>query len=575
MKDPIVGIDLGTTNSAIASLQDGVPRVIDIDGAPSLPSCVGIDPTGQLLVGRPARNQLVAAPDSTVTSIKRLMGRDTTVTLGDRTFTPEEISALILRELKLRAEAALGHPVTRAVITVPAFFDENQRKATQNAGTLAGLEVVRIINEPTAAALAYEAGERGDERILVYDLGGGTFDVSAVVVEGGVVEVKASHGDTQLGGDDFDALLVGHVAARFEAEHGIDLTADPATARRLQVALERAKCRLSDEPFTTVREEFVHGDLHLELEIDRTTYEELITPLLEKTLACVQRALEDAAIPASKLDKVMLVGGSTRTPLVHQILRQRLRIEPRHEIDPDLIVALGAAIQGGASAGEKSRAILVDITPHSFGTDAVDTGGWSADTYYVPVIHRNTPLPASKSEVFNTIHDNQDTVRVKAFQGESDVPDNNLFLGEFLIEGLSPVPRGNPIVTQFDLDLDGLLRVTATEKATGLRASVTLDTRGTCDTLDLDAAAANLRATTGDAPPAPADATTLDPTLLATTRDLEKRARALLASGIDPEDATEIGLLLDQCATAERDADAPTLIEKSEILADLVYYLED
>jgi len=278
-----------------------------------------------------------------------------------------EISSFILRRLKDEAEKFLDQPVRKAVITVPAFFDENQRKATQNAGALAGLEVVRIINEPTAAVLAYDAGHSGDERILVYDLGGGTFDVSVVVVEAGVVEVKASHGDTQLGGDDFDQLLVQHVVDEFHRRHNVFLNENPRTLRRLKLILERAKCQLSDEPFVRIREEYIHDDLHLETEIRRDEYEEMIAPYLQKTLDCIHHSLQDARLLPGDISKVMLVGGATRTPLIHQLIQEKLRIVPRWEINPDLIVALGASIGAAGMAGEKTKSILVDINAHSFG----------------------------------------------------------------------------------------------------------------------------------------------------------------------------------------------------------------
>ncbi|CAN5125480.1 molecular chaperone DnaK [soil metagenome] len=578
MPELIVGIDLGTTNSAIACLRDGAPQIIPIDGQSTMPSCVGISPAGDLLVGQPALNQLVAAPGSTVTSIKRKMGQDLKISLGEKEFSPEEISALILRELKTKAEASLGQPVTKAVITVPAFFDESQRQATKNAGVLAGLDVVRIINEPTAAALAYEAGQQGDERLLVYDLGGGTFDVSAVVVESGVVEVKSSHCDTHLGGDDFDALLVAHAVESFQDQHGIDLAADPGTSRRLQVALERAKRQLSDEPFTTIDEEYIHGDHHLQLEISRSDYEDMIAPLLEKTLTCISETLDDAGIVSSAIDKVMLVGGSTRTPMVHQLLRDRMHADPRFEVDPDLIVALGAAIQGGIIAGEKCRSILVDITPHTFGTDTIDDLGFMPQIIYVPLIKRNTPLPASRSEAFLTLHDNQKTVLVKAFQGESPIPAENVFLGEFTVDGLSRVPAGNTIVINFSLDLNGMLQVTATEKDTGLAKSVTLDTRDTRHQLDMDAARSNLLALTGE-PTHPEISPGDDPDdhddLLATAKNLKSRAQALLETGIDPDDASEIRALLDSATNAISQGDMASLSESNDALSDLVFYLED
>ena len=582
MNELIVGIDLGTTNSVLAVTLDGQIKVLDIHGQPTLPSCVGLDPSGKLIVGQAARNQLLAAPDATVLSIKRKMGEETRVPLGDKQFSPEEISSFILRELKIEGEKQLGQPIKKAVITVPAFFNERQRKSTQVAGELAGLEVVRIINEPTAAALAYGAGRTADETMLVYDLGGGTFDVSVVVVEQGVVEVKASHGDTHLGGDDFDQLLVEHALREFKERHGVDLAGDGTVLRRLKIALERAKCRLSDEPFVALREEYLDGRHHLEMEIQRADYEELIARLMEKTLTCIHQAMQDAKLRPQDIDKVMLVGGSTRTPLVHRLLQERMQLEPRWEINPDLIVAMGAAIQGAILAGEKHHSILVDITSHTFSTSTLAELDGFERMVCAPIIPRNTPLPASKSEVFFTFYDNQDAVKVDALQGEQPLPEQNTFIGEFSVKGLGKVPAGNPIVIHFDLDLNGMLKVTATEKNTGLAKSVTMDTRGR-HALDLDEARRNIASLVGsplggteEAGIAPEETTTEAPDeLLATAKDLRKRGEAMLAKTINPDDAEEIRGLIHQCAEAIANHRWNSLAESNEKLSDLVFYLED
>jgi molecular chaperone DnaK len=592
MKELIVGIDLGTTNSALAVVIDGESRVVPIHGQPTLPSCVGLDPTGKLIVGQTARNQLVASPDSTVLSIKRKMGEDVRVRLGDREFSPEEISSLILRELKMEGEKAIGQPIHKAVITVPAFFNERQRKATQIAGDLAGLDVVRIINEPTAAALAYGAGQTDDHKMLVYDLGGGTFDVSLVLVEQGVVEVKASHGDTHLGGDDFDQLLVEFALAEFQKQHAIDLRQNPTVLRRLKLALELAKCRLSDEPFVRVREEYLSEEHHLELELERDQYERLIGPLLDRTLTCIHQSLQDAKLTRNDLDKVMLVGGSTRTPLVQRILLDRLEIEPRWEINPDLIVAMGAALQGAIIAGESHRSILVDITPHTFSTAVVDSCGFQDRLICSPIIRRNTPLPASKSEVYFTLYDHQDSIHVTAYQGENRDPNDNTLIGDFMVEGLSKVPSGNPVVIHFELDLNGMLKVTAAEKNSSLAKSVTLDTRHAGSNVNLEEArrsiASILAATASPEPPSemnPADDASpqLPPEaghedsnrLLLTAKDLRKRGEALLEKNINPDDASEIRTLMHNSATAIKDRDWPALSRINDTLSDLVFYLED
>jgi molecular chaperone DnaK len=582
MNELIVGIDLGTTNSELAVIQDGQVKVLPIHGDPIMPSCVGIDPAGQLIVGRTARNQLIASPESTVISIKRQMGEDTRVTLGGKPLSPEEISSFILRELKQEAERQLGQPVRKAVITVPAFFNERQRKATQLAGDLAGLEVVRILNEPTAAALAYGAGRTADERLLVYDLGGGTFDVSVVVVEQGIVEVKASHGDTHLGGDDFDQLLVEHAVRAFQTQHGVDLHQTPAVLRRLKVALERAKCQLSDAPYVTVREEYLDGEHHLELELRRDEYEAMIAPLLEKTLECVHKSLTDAHLAPSQIDKVMLVGGATRTPLVQRLLHERLQLEPRFEINPDLIVAMGAAVHAGVIAGDKQHAILVDITPHTFSMDCYSNReGWE-DLVCAPILPRNTPLPARKAELFATHFDNQEHVDIGVYQGEGMYPDENTLIGRFKVGGLSRVPAGNQLVVQFDLDLNGMLKVTATEKATGLAKTVTLDTRAK-HVLDLEEARRRVASLTGAEGVDDMTGGALDfavpedgsGELLATAKDLRKRGEAFLAKTAGNDDATEIRNLIHQSAEAIKNRDWTTLAARNDALADLLFYLED
>ena len=582
MNDVIVGIDLGTTNSVIAVDIDGEIKVLSIHGQPTMPSCVGLDASGALVVGQAARNQAIAAPDATILSIKRQMGEDVRLSLGGREYSPEEISSFILRELKVEGEKQLGRIIQKAVITVPAFFTDRQRKATQVAGELAGLDVVRIINEPTAAALAYGAGDRPDETIVVYDLGGGTFDVSVVSVQEGVVEVRASHGDTHLGGDDFDQLLVEHALREFENRHGANLSGDDRVLRRLRIVLERAKCRLSDEPFVAVREEYLDGRQHLDFEIRRHDYETMIAPLLEKTLLSVHHALRDAALLPQAVHRVMLVGGSTRTPLVQALLRDRLKMEPRWEIDPDLIVAMGAAMQGAMLAGGTRHSILVDITPHTFSTSSLGVMNGIERLVSVPIIARNTPLPASKSELFFTLYDNQDAVNVDARQGEEPVPELNTLVGEFMVEGLSRVPSGNPVVVHFELDLNGRLKVTATEKQTGLARTVTMDTRGT-HALDVDEARRNIALLLQPLVPREDDDDLADDEndtetperLLSTAKDLRKRGEALLTKNITDDDAREIRELIHASSGAIASREWEQLAEMSDTLSDLVFYLED
>ncbi len=481
MSEVILGIDLGTTNSAVAILQDGKPRVLEENGNPILPSCVGLSDDGRLLIGTAARNQYVLAPERTLKSIKRRMGEDIKVTLGDQQYRPQEISAMILRALRDRAAQQLEREITKAVITVPAYFNDAQRQATREAGELAGLEVMRILNEPTAAALTYDPNLQDMQCLLVYDLGGGTFDVSIVQVQEGVIEVLSSHGDTHLGGDDFDQLLFDHICKLFQDEHGIDLSANVASKARVLQAAEKAKIHLSFHPFARIEEEFIaekEGQaLHLDLEINREDYENLINPLADRTMDCVQKALEDCQLTGSAIDKVVLVGGSTRTPLITRLLEERLGQPAHQEVNPDLCVALGAAVQAGLIAGEEVGAVLVDITPHSLGIKCLDIemGGLDFPFRFAPIINRNSPLPTSRSEIFHTVSDNQSSVEIDIFQGENEDIRRNHRVGKFVIEGLAPVPAGNQILVQLDLNLDGLLNVSAREKATGLQKQITIE----------------------------------------------------------------------------------------------------
>ena len=471
---PIIGIDLGTTNSEVAIIREGRPFVIpDTAGNHILPSFVGLSPNEEVLVGESARNQYVAAPERTIKSIKRKMGNDEHVNLGEDSYTPQEISAFILKRLKTIAEESLGESVEQAVITVPAYFSDKQRQATKDAGEIAGLEVLRIINEPTAAALAYGLDRGEDQFLVVYDLGGGTFDVSVIEINTGVVEVRSTHGNTQLGGDDFDAALVGYISEEFQQRHGVDLREDRRALARLTRAAERAKITLSNAPFATVREEFIatagRKPIHLEMEIERSRFESLINKMLESTIECVRQALRDASLSADKINEALLVGGSTRIPLVAKTITDTIGVQPRLEIDPELCVAMGASVQAGIIAGEPIDAVLVDVAPHSLGIEvaAWDMGNPMFDRYNV-IIGRNTPIPVSKSEVFTTFSPNQKTVEIKVYQGEESIASQNTFLGDFLLEGVKRTKRGEPeIVVNFDYDLNGIVRVSAQDKQTG------------------------------------------------------------------------------------------------------------
>lgn len=478
---PVVGIDLGTTNSVVAGWVDGKVQVFAEDGTALVPSVVGIAPDGRLLVGLAAMNQLVAFPERTIASVKRRMGQAEMLTLADRTHTPQEVSAIILRTLKERAERALGCPVTRAVITVPAFFDELQRSATREAGELAGLTVERIINEPTAASLVYHAGSDERRQIMVYDLGGGTFDVSIVRSEGGVVEVLASKGDTSLGGDDFDAQLARHVADQFLEQHGVDLMDDSRTRWRLLTACERAKRKLSTATTARIAEEFIatvgEREVSLDVEIDRHDYEKLIADLVDQTVSCADDALRDSGLTLAQIDELILVGGSTRTPLVQERLRAEYAREPQWSVDPDVAVALGAATQAASIAGRQVGPVLVDVATHTLGVAAVEGEGYfDEELVFVPILRRNSPLPARYEDDFSTRHDGQEKVQICIYQGESPTLDENIELGEFFLEGLNASDGcDGRIVVRFELSVDGTLAVTAIERRTGISRKLAIN----------------------------------------------------------------------------------------------------
>jgi molecular chaperone DnaK len=464
----------------VAAVIEGKPCVLDDDGEKILPSVVGLNPDGQLITGVVARNQLAAFPDRTVASIKRRMGTMTPVALGDQTFTPPEISAMILRRLRDRASRALGQPVNRAVITVPAFFDENQRQATREAGELAGLKVERIINEPTAATLVYHAGEQDRKQILVYDFGGGTFDVSIVRMEAGVVEVLSSKGDTHLGGDDLDQALLDHVAHQFLEDHQVDLRENASTRYRLLQACEQAKCRLSMEETVEIAEEFIAEKdgqpLNLTTTITRSEFEELIEPFVERTIDSVDEALRDAELTIHQIADLVLVGGSTRIPLVEERLRDEFQREPSRAVDPDLAVALGAAVQAAMLDGQSVGPVLVDVTPHTLGIEACDGVSFAGPRLvFSPMIHRNSPLPARYEEAYSTLFDEQDAAEIHVLQGEHSEVHRNRSIGRFVLDLEAGGGDRSKIVVRFDLTLDGTLKVTATQAATGISRELTID----------------------------------------------------------------------------------------------------
>jgi molecular chaperone DnaK (HSP70) len=578
MTDDIVGIDLGTTNSEIAIYQDGRPDVLaDEQGRIILPSVVGLSETGELLVGEEARNQALLYPEQTVRSIKRRMGRDERVHLGERDYSPQEISAIILSRLKEIAQHRLGRTVRKAVITVPAYFSDAQRQATREAGEIAGLEVVRIINEPTAAALVYEAAQHQGKRILVYDLGGGTFDVSVVRIEAGVVEVISSHGNNHLGGDDFDHKLVEHVLEHLKLKHGVDVSGQPRAMARILRSAEAAKKQLSDHPYARIAEEYLtEADgkaVNLDLEVNRDEYEDMITPFIEETLGAIHIALESAGLVSSQVDEILLVGGATRTPLIRRRLAEVFAKDPRGEVDPDLCVAMGAAIQGAAIAGTEVSAVLVDVTPYTFGTSAL--GELNGDLYpyqYVPIIPKNTPIPVRRSEVFYTVADGQRGVDVNIYQGENADALENIKIGEFRVDGLSNVPAGNPVIIDLALDRDGILQVSAREKKTGLERRITIDKAvSRFDQDQLDQARERIgslfegREQDGSAGGAGAADPAVDALLEKASGKLDQASE---------EDRAEILDLIKIIRDARTSGDSAALEEGQRQLQDLLFYLE-
>ena len=473
MKEICCGIDLGTTNSVVALLQGGIPRPVNIEeGQAIVPSVVSFDPEGgRVYFGAQALNRYVAFPAHTVKSVKRLMGRTTPVQVGEVAYLPEEISAMLLKHLAAEATRVLGQTVRRVVITVPAYFDDAQRRATVRAGELAGLEVLRIINEPTAAAFVYEspAADAGEEIILVYDLGGGTFDVSIVLLRGDIKEVLASCGDSALGGDDFDEGLKDHFLRHLQHTTGIDLGHDFVVQVRLKEVAERVKIALSSQPYVTVNEvavAVIDGEpLNLALEVARADFEAMTADLVEKTRRKVEEALAEARVSAGDIDRIVLVGGSTRMPAVQDMLADLFDQPMEHAVDPDLCVALGATVQAGIIAGEPLRHILIDVAAHSLGTrtvDVVDPVTGEAD-YFSTIIRRNTRIPATRSEVYYTVAANQKLVEVEVFQGESPSCSENTLIDSFRFD-LKPAPAGSPVTLEYSYDLQGIVRVTVSQK---------------------------------------------------------------------------------------------------------------
>ncbi|MGM0418807.1 MAG: Hsp70 family protein [Thermodesulfobacteriota bacterium] len=571
------GIDLGTTNSEIALIIDNHTEIIKNDDDGIFPSCIGFDTENNLLTGRPALNQALLYPEKTIRSAKRYMGTDKVFKIGDNEFTPVEVSAIILQELKKRAEKKTGKKIDQAVITVPAYFKDSQRHATKEAGEIAGFKVKRIINEPTAAALAYEQDNESSKNIIVYDLGGGTFDVSVVKIEKGVVEVLSTAGNSLLGGDDFDKRLKDHFCQIINEKHNIDVSKDKIVSSRLLYAAEQAKKTLSKEAFVNIEEDYIakkdEKDIHFSLELSRLDFESIIEDYLRETISLVSKAVSESGLLIKNIDRIVLAGGSTRIPAVSDLLEDKFSITPDSGIDPDLCVATGAAIQAGREMGLDSLSLLLDITPYSFGTSALTFENiFSAKEIFVPIIKKNSKLPVSMTKSFVTIADGQEATEIRVYQGENENPEDNILIGDYFFE-LSELPAQSIITIKFDLDLNGILKIEAEEKETGKKLKKSIKNafpESSEEVIELTSEKINsLTVTNEDEDHSQQQFSGIPPEIEITLKKAEK-----LKTYADEEDSQEIEELINKIKDAVFENDIEKAEEAAEELDDILFYFE-
>ena len=567
----VIGIDLGTTNSCVAVMEGNEPVVLEnAEGDRTTPSVVAFSKTGERLIGKVAKRQAITNPDRTIMSIKRHMGSDYRVRIDDKSYTPQEISAMILSKLKADAEAKLGEKITQAVITVPAYFTDSQRQATKDAGTIAGLEVLRIINEPTAAALAYGLDKGEDQRILVFDLGGGTFDVSILELGGGTFQVIATAGNNKLGGDDFDQRIVDYIADRFQREHGIDLRKDRQALQRLREAAEKAKIELSSVTTTNINLPFItmtsEGPVHLDETLTRAKFEELTADLVEATMGPTRQALRDAGVEPKDIDKVLLVGGSTRIPAVQEAVRRFFGKEPYKGINPDEVVAMGAAIQDAVIKGDVKDVLLLDVTPLSLGIETL--GG-----VFTKLIERNTTIPTRKSQVFSTAADGQTQVEIHVLQGEREMAADNKTLGRFILDGIPPAPRGVPkIEVTFDIDVNGIVHVSAKDLGTGREQHITIQSQTSMSKEEIERAVKEAEAMAAEDKRRREEADIRN-NADAAVYNAEKMIKESEGKGIDPSLIDAVKSKIEPVREALKGSDIQKVKQATEELTEAVYKL--